>query len=321
LFRKRTSRVRKRRESVKVLRAQVVSPRIFWYDFRRALGRLLRLSLLLALVGALGWGLWLAIERGLIDNDEFRLRELVLNDNPVVDEIRLLEVGGIDLDGSLFDCDPGTIEARLEALPEVAGAAVAREFPGRLEVHVRARRPRFWVASVEAGVLPRDRRRGLLVDGAGYAFRCAPGMLERAEGLPVIELRGGEPRAGAVVEHPDYERAVRLFEVLEDELPEAAGWVDRIRQHKGWASVVVTRDGTEAVFGHEELERQAGDLLAAVEHAREKGARIETIHLIGRRNQPVTYRQPPAPRAIIVEEPAAAAEPEPDRDLQQLLER
>ncbi|MEM1083541.1 MAG: FtsQ-type POTRA domain-containing protein [Verrucomicrobiota bacterium] len=322
MFKRKTSKVRNRRQ-VKVLKANVMSPRIFWFDVRHALARFFKLLLWLALLGAVGYGVWMGLDKGLVKNEEFRLQEIVVADNPAIDEIRLLEVAGIDPSGSLFDCDSGKIEAKLLALPEIAGAEVRREFPGTLEVAVTVREPLLWVSDRAQGVMPRDRVTGLLVDRSGLAFPCPKGLYERASKLPVIALgQGGEPlRAGKRVNHPDFVRGMRLYSVVRDATPDAERWVDTIRQHKSWASKMTTRDGIEATFGHDELDRQMGDLLAAVEHARENGDRIATIQLIGRRNLPVTLHEPEAPRAILVEPAPIKVRPQNERDLNDLLER
>ena len=322
-MKRRTSKVRKKRASVKTLQANVMTPRIFWHELRQSLSGLLRCTLYAALAVGAAFGVWRGIEQGVLKNEEFALRELRLNPNAALDEIRLLEVTGIDLHGSLFDCYPAEMEAALEALPEVAGATVTREFPGTLIVNVAPREPEVWVSCADQGVLPRDAARGLLVDREGVAFRCPSGLREVAAGLPVIELRGEEPRLvpGEEVRHPDFERGLRLFRAVEAGLPEARQWIDTIAQYKAWASVLRTHDGLEATFGHEDLERQTGDLLAAVEHAREKGERLASIRLIGNRNLPVRLLESIPPRAIIVEEPVPEDAPTVDDDLRQLLDR
>ncbi|MCH7226964.1 cell division protein FtsQ/DivIB [Haloferula sp. A504] len=320
MFRRRTSKVRKRRQ-VRVLRASVMSPRIFWYDFRRAFASLFRFSLIAGLVVAAVWGVWRGIESGLLENEDFRLRQIVLNDNPAIDEIRLLEVTKIDLEGSLFDCDPDRIRAQLLALPEVASADVVREFPGELIVDVRIRKPYVWVACESAGIRSREVGSGLLVDRNGRLFPATAGMMTEAAALPVIHLRNNEGvlTPGERIDHPDFHRALRLLQVAERQVPEAMKWVESIELHKSWGCKLHTRDAIEATFGHDDLERQMTDFLSAVEHAREKGDRLATISLVGRRNLPVTFHSTAAPRAVVVPEP----EPETtgDQDLRQIIER
>jgi hypothetical protein len=320
VFKRRTSKVHPRRQ-VRQLLANVMSPKIFWHDVRQSLAAVLGVVLATAVVGALGWGVWRGIEFSLFENDDFRLQRIVLQENPAVDEIRLLEVTGIDIDGSLFRCDPDQIRSRLEALPEITSARVVREFPGDLKVDLTVRKPYVWIACEAAGVAPRDPRRGLLVDRGGLLFSCPPGLVEECAGLPVLHLRddNGGIVAGRTLDHPDYRRALRLLHVAESELPEARGWIESIELHKRWGCRLHTRDGIVATFGHDELERQMHDLLAAVEHARQKGDELATISLVGNRNLPVTFRST-APRRVIVV-PDDDAEPAGDADLNQLLER
>jgi hypothetical protein len=318
MFKRRTARVHPRRE-VRVLRAHVMSPRIFWFDFCRALAIVVRILLVAALVAAAAWGLWKGIERGLLNNEEFALQHLVLNENPVLDEARFYATTGIGPEATLFDCDPGTLEAKLSGLPEIAAAGVRREFPGTLEIEIRARQPVAWIAG--EGMPARDPDGGMLVDRHDILFPCATGHLPEAAALPVIALgpSAPPPQVGEAVDHPDYLRGMRLFRTARKIDPEAADWIDEIRQHRPWGSLLTTRGGTEATFGHRDIERQVGDLLAALAHARERSARIATIRLVGKRNLPVTFHQPPPPRAIPVEEPPAN-ESEPS-DLERLLER
>ncbi|MBK1825480.1 cell division protein FtsQ/DivIB [Haloferula rosea] len=320
MFKRRTSKVRQRRQ-VRVLRASVMSPRIFWYDFRKALWGCVRLLVILALVGAAGWGVWRGVEVGLLENEEFKLRQIVLNENTALDEIRLLDVAGIDLEGSLFDCDADDIRKSLISLPEVAAAKVKCNYPGTLEVTVAPRTPFVWVACESQSIPPRDLARGFLVDRSGHLFRCTRGLYETARKLPVIEIRdgGASLKAGEVIDHPDFARGLRLYRTALDFSADAVEWVDTIRQHKAWGSKLVTRDEIEATFGHEHLRRQMEDFLAAVGHAREKGDRIATIQLIGKRNLPVTFHEVSPPRAIPVPEPAP--ETPAETDISRLLNR
>ncbi|WP_353568543.1 cell division protein FtsQ/DivIB [Haloferula sargassicola] len=299
-----------------------MSPRIFWFDFRRALVSGLRWILLASLALAGVGALWLGFERGLLKNDEFRLRELTMNDNAALSEARLLQVTGIDLDGSVFDCNPREIREKLMSLPEVQSARVSRSFPGSLAIEITARQPVLWVACQEEGRLARDPASGLLVDRDGLLFPCTAAMWEEAEGLPVIELEK-EPfplEAGMKVEHESFLRGMRLLAEARSASPEADEWIDTIRQYKGWGSQLVTRGGTVATFGHRDLKRQMNDFLTACEHAAGTGRKIATIELVGRRNIPVTFQiegqAPPAP-----EPPREIAPTRPVSDLQKLLER
>lgn len=302
-----------------MLRAQVMSPRIFWHDFCRAWGIVLKLLLVLGICVGVVWALWKGVERGLVQNEDYSLEHLILNDNPVVDSTRFYAMSGIDPQATLFQCDPGTLEVLLTKLPEVASASVRREFPNTLVVEVEPRQPVAWVA--KEGETPRDRGRGMLVDRHDILFPCTKEQYAQAVDLPVIILGAEEdwPEQGEVVEHPDYYRGMRLYRVARELDSDADQWIDTIRQHRAWGSLLITRGGTEATFGHRDLKRQMGDLLTSLAHAHENDAKIATIELVGKRNLPVTYEESPPPKAILIELPSATNSQ--DADLERLLER
>lgn len=323
MFKRRTSKVR-RRPQVLVLKARVMSPRIAWYSFLRLGGRLLKWSFGLAVFAALVWGAWTGGRQWLVENEEFQLQAIELTPNSAIDEKRFVLLTGINLSGSLFECDVTDIEDRLRVLPELASVDVKRRFPGTLVVDVVAREPQVWVASPSQGVPPRDYEKGLLVDRSGVAYPCPPGQREIAASLPVIVLgEGGQPLvAGRKVDHPEFQRALRLHEKICRSVPEAAGWIDTIRQSRPWALEVTARDGMTAVFGLGDHDRQVSDLLAAVDHSRRRGQLIDTINLIPERNLPVTLRGERAPRAILVPEPEETAPAgQREQDLRKLLNR
>jgi cell division protein FtsQ len=321
MFKRRTSRVQHRRQVIE-LQAKVVSPRIVWFGVLKSCRKLVRFAVIAALLGGAVWGVKYGIRRGLLENEEFRLQAIELTPNPAIDERRLVQVAGIDLNGSLFDCHVAEIEAKLRALPELASATVRREFPGTLVVEASAREPHAWISSPTHGIAPRDPRQGLLVDRGGFAFHCPPALLAKASELPVFQLgEGGEvPVAGKPVVHPEFDRLMRLYQVACTEIDGADQWIDTLRQSRAWSLELVSRDGTMASFGLGDHERQMGDLRAALEHARFQQQQIASIELIPERNIPVVLRGEGAPRAILIDEPAVA----PDRrtrDLQNLLNR
>lgn len=324
MFKRRTSRVSHRRQVIE-LQAHVMSPRIAWFGMVRYFRKLARVALILALIGAAVWGARLGIRRGLVENDEFRLQAIELTPNPAIDERGLVDLAGIDLAGSLFECDAAEITARLEALPELSSATVRREFPGTLVVEVAAREPQAWIASAAHGIAPRDPEKGLLVDSQGIAFRCPGRLFESAAALPVFHLgEGGEPPvAGKSVVHPEFERLLRLYAIACREIPGAPEWIESFRQSRPWSLEFVSRDGTTASFGLGDHPRQVADLKAALDHARSQDQQIASIELIPERNLPVVLRGDTVPRAIPVDEPEAAP-PASDRraaDLQKLIHR
>ncbi|MCW1922736.1 FtsQ-type POTRA domain-containing protein [Luteolibacter arcticus] len=322
-IKRRTSRVQHRRQVIE-LQAKVVSPRIVWFSVLKSCRKMVRFVVILAFLGGTVWGVKYGIRRGLLENEEFRLQAIELTPNPAIDERRLVQVAGIDLNGSLFDCDVAVIESKLQALPEIAYAKVRREFPGTLIVDAAAREPRAWISSPSHGIPARDPQQGLVVNRSGFAFHCPPALLDKAAGLPVLQLgEGGEmPVAGKQVVHPEFDRLMRLYQVACTEIEGADQWIDTLRQSRTWSLELVSHDGTTASFGLGDHERQMGDLRSALEHARTQDQQIASIELIPERNIPVILRGEGTPRAILIDEPAPVATPDRrSRDLQNLLNR
>lgn len=324
MFKRRTTRVSHRRQLIE-LQAHVMSPRIAWFGLMRYLRKFAKFAFILALVGGAVWGVRLGIRRGLVENKEFRLQAIRLTPNPAIDERDLVRIGEINLNGSLFQCNVAEIESRLKARPELSSASVSREFPGTLIVDVTARQPHVWIASRTHGIAPRDPKGGLLVDRAGFAFHCPAALFPTASGLPVLQLgEGGEvPVPGRKVVHPEFDRLMSLYQVARAEFPDAAQWIESLRQNRKWSLEILSRDGTAASFGLGDHQRQMADLGSALDHARARGQQISAIELIPERNLPVILRGDDTPRAILVEEPgeAPAAPDRRARDLEKLIHR
>lgn len=324
MFKRRTSRVSHRRQVIE-LQAHVMSPRIAWFGLMRYLRKFAKFAFILALIGGVVWGVRLGIRRGLVENKEFRLQSIKLTPNPAIDVRDLVRIAGIDVNGSLFQCNAADIESRLKALPALSSATVRREFPGTLIVEVTARQPHAWIASPAHGIAARDLKSGLLVDRAGFAFHCPANLFPSASELPVLRLGEGgtAPVAGKKVEHPEFSRLMSLYQVACLELPDAAKWIESLRQDRKWSLELVTREGTSAHFGLGDHPRQMADFKAALDHARARNQQISSIELIPERNLPVVLRGDDTPRAILVEEPDEAPSV-PDRrarDLEKLIHR
>lgn len=315
----------------RTLPTKVSSPRIIWFRLLGLLRRGLRLLIIPALVAGLLWGAGAGLQRAFLEHDEFRLALIDLNQNAALDERRLVELGGIDVDASIFAINLARLEATLDALPELTGAEVERELPGTLRVRVIARQPLAWLELPGHAITGRDLRRGLLIDGDGVLFPCVPGFAAEAATLPVVVLDSPQPAApspGQRLQSPELTRALQLLKLARsvpgiDEFP-----IDRLEQKNDWSFLLTARSGMVARLGLLDPQRQLGDYVTACRHARSQDYQLATIDLIPQRNIPVTFStaappppppppaEPTPPRAIPVAEPAG-----PAGDLQSLLER
>ena len=323
---KKTTKHRRRQRS-NVLEVRVMSPRIAWFKFLSYLGGMVKIALVLAVVTGIGWGIWQGIQRAFYQNPDFTLQVIDLNPNPAIDETALVETAGIDLTANLFDLDVEAISQSLLKLPSISAATAERHLPGTLVVRVSAREPRAWVASFQSDSPDPRRVGGLLVDATGAVFPCAEHQFGEASLLPVFFLTGTPEQpvvSGATISSPELVHCFRLLDAACAEDPEAARWIESIRQTRDWSLELVTREGTAATFGVGDHPRQINNLRAALDHARESGYSIATINLIPKQNVPITVRNESAPpRAIPVSEPTAGdiREDRRSRDLQNLLNR
>lgn len=304
-MRRRTTKT-KRRKQEKVLEVRVISPRIAWHGFTKMLGGFVKLSLVLAIIGCIGWGIWRGIQHTFHHNPDFRLQVIDLNANPVIDEAGLIKIADIDLtvETSLFEVDVLETRNRLEAMPAVIEAKVERHLPGTLVVHIVSREPRAWVALTGSDLSEVRMENGLLIDDHGYLYPCPARQLESSIELPIILLTKHEEYplvADQILKHPELDRCVGLLGAAREADAESTKWIESIRQSNEWALRLVTRGGTSATFGLRDHPAQMDKLRAALDHAGQKGYVIDTINLIPRFNVPITVRgQKRPPRAIPV---------------------
>lgn len=310
-MRQRTSKSRRHRHHVKVLKSEVMSPRIAWFNFLDFLRSLTKFAVIIGLLFAAAYGIRAAIEHTFHRNPDFQLKAINLNPNDVLDEAELVEILDIDLAANIFDFDVDVLEAKLLEQPAISNARVERNLPGTLDFLITTRKPAAWVASPEEG-FPAARRDGsLLVDHEGFAYLCPPGQLEMSQALPILALSKDaiHPiRAGKTLDHPQYKETLRLLKSVISQCPDELPMVDSISQANTWSLNLVTRGGTVATFGLGDHARQLEYLARALDHARSKGYKIGTINLIPKRNVPITVSADAAPPRAIPVDPEALEE-------------
>ena len=326
-MRKKTSKNRRHRHHVKVLKSEVMSPRIAWFTALSFLKFLTKAAVVLGILLVIAYGILQAIEHTFHQNPDFRLQAVNLNQNDVLDESALVEQLEIDLSANIFDFDVDTLEGQLLAIPAISSAKVRRNLPGTLEFQITTRKPSAWIACPEGGY-PIARAQGsLLVDHEGFTYPCPAGQVEKCQALPILILTPKEAHTiapGITLEHPEYRHSVHLLSAISEGYPEEIPAIYSISQENEWSMRLTTTTGTVAIFGLGDHARQLDYLTRALLHARRKGYEIATINLIPKRNVPITVRgDGEAPRAIPVTEEDLAPSPvsQQANDLQSLLNR
>ncbi len=310
---KNKSTASRRHSRQNVLQVRVMTPRIAWLGFLGFFGSLTKLACVFAVLAALGWGVWRGMQVAFYRNPDFRLQVIDLNANPVIDELRVASVIGIDLasNPSLFDVDVSNATEQLKSLPEITDAKLERHLPGTLMVRVTPRVPKAWIRCKASGISEVRKTGGMLVDQDGVAYQCPESQIGSAARLPVIDLPDEDaekPVVGKRIKQPELKRALALLKAACDVDAQATIWIDTIRQASKWSLELVTREGTTAVFSLGNHSRQIENLRAALAHAGSRGYVIDTINLIPTHNIPITIRsetKPPKAIPVVIDETAA----------------
>jgi cell division septal protein FtsQ len=326
-MRKHSSKNRIHRHHVKVLKSEVMSPRIAWFNFLDFLKLLTKIAVFIGILGAIGYGVREAIHYTFHQNPDFRLQAIQLNTNDVIDETQLVEQLGIDLNSNIFDFDIDEMERKLLEIPAIQTATIERELPGTLVFHLETRQPQAWIACSEEGLITTRNTDQFLVDQNGYIYPCPEQQLELAVNLPIIQVKA-DPKhpiaLGVTLKHPEFRRCSHLLDSFRTIFPNDIRIIETIYQPNLWSINLSTRTGTTATFGLDDHSRQLEYFTQALSHAQKKGYGIETINLIPKQNVPITIgAKTTPPRAIPVEETPATNKEESrqNNDLQSLLNR
>jgi cell division septal protein FtsQ len=319
-MRKKSSKNRRHRHHVKVLKSEVMSPRIAWFNFLDFLKLLTKIAAGIAVLFAIGYGVREAIQYTFHQNPDFRLQAIRLSTNDVIDEPGLVEHLSIDLNSNIFDFDIDAMEQKLLEIPAISTAKIERELPGDLVFHVVTRKPKAWIACPEAGLITTRDLNQLLVDQDGFIYPCPEQQLDQAAALPIIHVKADPEHPvlrGVTLKHPEYRRSIHLLDSFQTVFPNDIRIIETVYQMNPWSINLSTRSGTIATFSLDDHSRQLDYFSQALHHAQKKGYKIETINLIPKQNVPITIRgEAVPPRAIPISEP-----PVTRNDPQPLLNR
>ncbi|HCI92106.1 MAG TPA: hypothetical protein DHV60_06095 [Verrucomicrobiales bacterium] len=302
------------------LHIRVTSPRIVMIEVVRGLYRSAKIIMMLVLIGMIAWGGYLGIRHIFIDNEEYRLQEIKLETNGHINHARIVEVTGIDLDASIFAIDTDHIRKCLLSLPEVTRCDVERRLPGTLKITVDERLPVAWLQSAHYGFLGKVEG-GVLADEDGVTFPCEGSLWETSRDLPVVMVNVaamGTFHHGKKLKHPEVIRALHLIKVLTASNLRADWKPQEIMILNEYSLEVTSHDGSRAVFGMYDHERQITDFISIREHALKTLRAVEHINLIPKKNIPVKFAGAP----ILVPPQKKQTFPSlNDRDIKSIIDR
>ncbi len=294
--RRKTSRpTRRKHGGMQKLHVNVTSPRIVMYQAMRAMGKGLKLILLLAIIGGIGWGSWKGVQHLFLGNEKYRLREIDVQTNGHIDPARVVDVTGIDIDASLFAIKTTQMRKKLDALPEVMECEVERRLPGTLKVILTERVPIVWLKSRQLGY-PGCKRGGVLADKDGITFPCEGAMWETAKSLPTIIIHSARKDAfkhGSKMKHAEARRALHLIDTFASSSIRKEWLPESIEILNDYSMRVSCNDGSSAIFGMYDHQRQLEDFITIREHALKTQREILYVNLIPKKNIPVKFAGAP----------------------------
>jgi cell division protein FtsQ len=196
---------------------------------KRAQGRRrLRVLLVATTLTAVVVGSWIAVTSPLLDVDR-----VVVSGPAAVPAEAVRSAAGVDTGDPLLLLDVGAVERRVEAVPAVLDARVARDLPGGLRIAVVEREPVAWARRCDGTVV--------VLDATGRAIAAAA-----ADAAPALPEVAGLPRLPDAAHSTEGARAAAG--VLDDLPGELRARVAAIA-FDGKVATLRLDDGTEVRLG------------------------------------------------------------------------
>ena len=295
MFKKKQTTTRYvRQRSDRMLHLQVSSPRIVFFQSRKAIWGVFKLALILAALGAAGIYGTRYVQNHFLTSPEFALRHLKLKTNGFLNESEVAKIAGIDPSATIFAFDIDLAEAQLIARPEVVAAVIERRLPDTVKITLTERVPVAWLACPKLGMAGRNPHSGMLMDADGVIFSCQGSLWNVARNLPVIDISAADAHEfvlGEKMTNKDASRALALISLVDD-VVKGKWTVKRVAVANFYMLVMTSNDDVEATFGMYEHKRQLNDLIAARNHAKETGRELEWINLLPKHNIPGNFKSP-----------------------------
>ncbi len=281
----------RRGSDIQKLHIKVSSPRIVMIQIMRGFTKALKFALILALLGGIGWGGYLGVQQVFINNPKYKLQEIKLDTNGYLNHTRVIQVAGIDINGSIFDINAKEVRKKLKALPEVVDCSVRHRLPGTLCIDVTERVPVVWLKCKDLK-FPGRKPGGILSDQEGITFPCEGALWESAKDLPVIVINHAKAKDfehGDLMHHKEALRALHLINLFNEKNIPSEFMPERIVLKNNYSMEALSNDGTAAIFGMYDHQRQLEDFLSICKHSQKTHRIIRHVNLIPKKNIPVKF--------------------------------
>src|SRR6266513_2717020 len=292
---RRVSNVRQRRQQ-HLLDVKVRSRRATQHRIRRAMGVLLKVVLVAALVGAAYAGVRQAARRLLFENSDFQLKTIELQTDGSLQREQVLKAADVHEGENLFRVNLARVHDRIQQLPQTDEVQVVRKLPGEIDIRVVERKPVAWITSEKEISDPFASDAAFLVDARGVLMKQKK-LLPEYLGLPLILGCSSESlEAGKIVESDEAKTALELLRLSARSFLQMRFQVREIDVSNSYRLLVTDKNHSRVMFGYNDLETQLRRLEQFLVYCDDSKQELATLNLLVQRNIPVTF----APRAVAV---------------------
>lgn len=230
------------------------------------------------------------VQEAFVKNPRFSLRQIVVNTEGSLTPQRIVRTTGLTEGQNLLTINLREVRERIEQLPEVRTATIARNYDGRLTIDVQQRHPVAWLECQKLKLEPMRSGHGWLVDEEGVAIPCEVVIKEYLT-LPVIEIENlNQVTPGVPVQSMQFEAALKLLSEMSRRTDDHNDRITTIDIPNDYTLLTQFNDGMSVTFGMDGLLEQIHRFSRVKREANERGWRISTLNLLVKDNIPVTFK-------------------------------
>jgi cell division septal protein FtsQ len=234
-----------------------------------------------------------AVARYFWQNPEFRLATGAdIRTNGTLSHDDILRRAGLSDSTHIYDVDLRAVRERLEALPNVRRASVARELPGRLIIEVEERLPLMWLSCDQPSLQPittNPAHGACLLDEEGHLFLCTELRAELMH-LPVLHLRHlANSQPGIQLTSAPVRAGLDLLHRLRATFSPRGLDVSEIDAPNDWSFVAKLSNDLSITFGYEDFDGQLARLTQVMDQSDALNRRLRTVNLLPQKNVAVTF--------------------------------
>lgn len=257
------------------------------WGFKFAVGSLL-------LTGLISVGK-IVVRDAFIESNRFVLQHLSVITDGALQPSEIIEASGLAEGMNMLDIPLVQVREKLEALPQVRHAKVARGYPGVIFLEVEQRQAVAWLECPPLRLAANVPGSGCLLDAEGFALPSGNNTAG-LEKLPVIRVdKLSRVALGEHVESPEIASALKLLAAHEASEISHSTRITGIDATRGYALTVTLDSRTSVIIPAEGFNRQLQRLSRVIHEASQQKWQLATVDLLVEQNVPITLRSAVAP--------------------------